>query len=114
MKRIFCIKRIACFVLLSVCGIVGSFAQSSLKGVPVTKINPLPPIVIPLSLDEPLSFEVYQTTEELLLSANMIVNNVRVVVENNGNVVIDEAIALMAEENYYFFGTKFLFSQENF
>ena len=98
MKKNFFIKRIACFVLLSVCGIVGAHAQSSLKGVPVNKVNPIPPIIIPFSLDEPLSFEVYQTTEELLLSANMIVNNVRVVVENNGNVVIDEAFALMAEE----------------
>lgn len=98
MKKNFFIKRIACFVLLSVCGIVGSFAQSSLKGIPIFKINPIPPIIIPLSLEEPLSFEVYQTNENLLLSANMDVYNVRIVVENDCNVVIDEAIALMAEE----------------
>ena len=46
MKKNFFIKRTACFVLLSVCGIAGSFAQSSLKGVPITKVNPIPPLSI--------------------------------------------------------------------
>lgn len=98
MKKNFFIKRTACFVLLSVCGIAGSFAQSSLKGVPITKFYPLPPIVIPYSLEESLSFEVYQTNEELLISANTDINNVRIVVENDCNVVIDEAIAIMFQE----------------
>ena len=99
MKKNFFIKRTACFVLLSVCGIAGSFAQSSLKGVPITKFYPLPPIVIPYSLEESLSFEVYQTNEELLLLANKDVYNVRVVIENDCNVVSDETIAIMTEEN---------------
>lgn len=99
MKKNFFIKRIACFVLLSVCGIAGSFAQSSLKGVPITKVNPIPPIVIPFSLVESLSFDVYQTHDELLLSASTDVCNVRVVIENDCNVVSDETIAIMTEEN---------------
>ena len=99
MKKNFFIKRIACFVLLSVCGIAGSFAQSSLKGVPITKVNPIPPIVIPFSLEESLSFDVYQTHDELLLSASKDVCNVRVVIENDCNVVSDETIAIMTEEN---------------
>ena len=99
MKKNFFIKRIACFVLLSVCGIAGSFAQSSLKGVPITKVNPIPPIVIPFSLEESLSFDVYQTHDELLLSASTDVCNVRVVIENDCNVVSDETIAIMTEEN---------------
>ena len=40
----------------------------------------------------------YQTNEELLLLANKDVYNVRVVIENDCNVVSDETIAIMADE----------------
>lgn len=99
MKKNFFIKRIACFVLLSVCGIVGAYAQSFVLRIPINKfVDPTPPIIIPFSLEESLSFEVYQTNEDLLISANTDINNVRIVVENDCNVVIDEAIAIMFQE----------------
>ena len=99
MKKNFFIKRIACFVLLSVCGIVGAYAQSFVLRIPINKfVDPTPPIIIPFSLEESLSFEVYQTNEELLLLANKDVYNVRVVIENDTNVVFDESIAVMADE----------------
>ena len=100
MKKNFFIKRTACFVLLSVCGIVGAYAQSFVLRIPINKVvDPTPPIVIPYSLEESLSFEVYQTNEELLLSASTDVCNVRVVIKNDCNVVSDETIAIMADEN---------------
>ena len=38
MKKNFFIKRIACFVLLSVCGIVGAYAQSFVLRIPINKV----------------------------------------------------------------------------